>query len=131
MQVPVCNPYELFEALAAKHIEGDASFSNKVHQRIIKISLFCLFKKSFGFSIKNFGYQKSFGFGTETICYQKKFQIQYRKFLVAKKVSDLVSKFFGGEKSFGIGIEKIWSGKTVLDFVSFRFGVSSHTALRK
>ena len=42
--------------------------------------------------------------------------------LVLKKVSDSVAKKIGFEKSIGFGIKK------VLDSVSFRFWVSSHTA---
>ena len=125
MQVPVCNPYELFEALAAKHIEGDASFSNKVHQRIIKISLFCLFKKKFRIRYGKFLVSKKVSDSLlKQFVIKKKFQIQCRKFLVAK--------------SFGFGIKNFWwrkkfrnrYRKKVLDSVSFRFGVSSHTALR-
>ena len=37
----------------------------------------------------------------------------------------------GIEKSIGFGIEKIWYRKKVLDSVSFRFWVSSHTDLHE
>ena len=116
MQVPVCNPYELFEALAAKHIEGDASFSNKVHQRINKISLFCLFKKKFRIRygkflvskkvsdslLKQFVIKKKFQIQYRKFLVAKKFRIWYQKFLVAKKVSESVSKKFGLGKKFWI-----------------------------
>ena len=51
------------------------------------------------------------------------------KKLVSKEVSDLVSKKVGIEKRIGFGIGQIWYLKKVSDSVSFRFGVSSHTAL--
>ena len=92
---------------------------------------------------KNFGFEKSIGIGFEKIWYRKKYWYRFRKILVSKKVSvsvsekklvskkvsDSVSKIFGIGKSIGFGIGKIWYRKKVSDSVSFRFWVSSHTAL--
>ena len=90
-------------------------------------------KQSVMFWFQNFSVSKlfyfldDFSFGIKRIWY--------------KKVSDSVSKKFGIEKSVGFDIVKIWYrdkyrtqyqknlvSKKVLDSVSFRFWVSSHTA---
>ena len=90
---------------------------------------------------KKIGIEKSIGIGFENFWYRKKFRYWFRKNLVSKKVSVLVSEKFwyrkkyrywyrkkiGIEKSIGIGIEKNWYRKKVSVSVSFRFWVSSHT----
>ena len=119
------------------------------------LEIFVIKKVSVSVS-KKFGIEKSIGIGFVKFWYRKKYRYRYRKKLVSKKVSDSVSKKFGIEKSIGIGfvkfwyrkkyriryqtnfvseksigfgIEQIWYRKKVLDSVSFRFWVSSLTAM--
>ena len=52
-----------------------------------------------------------------------------KKKFVSEKVSVSVSKIFGIEKSIGIGFGKNLVSKKVLDSVSLRFWVLSHTGI--
>ena len=73
------------------------------------VHCFSAWNQSVTFRFRNFSVLKlfhffcGFGFGIEKNWYQKKYRIQYRKFLVSKKVSDSVSEKFGIGKSFGFG----------------------------
>ena len=58
------------------------------------------------------------GIGFEKIWSRKKYRYQFRKILVSKKVSVLVSKNFGIDKSIGIGFGKHLVSKKVSDSVS-------------
>ena len=61
--------------------------------------------KSIGISLEKFGIGK--GIGLKKNWYRKKYRYRFRKFVVSKKVSVLVSKIFGIDKSIGIGFEKM------------------------
>ena len=69
--------------------------------------------QSVTFRFQNFSVSKlfhffgGFGFGIGKIWYRKKYRIRYRKNLVSKKVSYLVSEKFGIGKSFGFGFIQI------------------------
>ena len=70
------------------------------------------------------------GIGFENFWYRKRYWYRFRKKLVSKKVSDLVSKNSGIEKSIGIGIGKNLVSKKVSDSVSKKFGIGKKFRIR-
>ena len=84
-----------------------------------------IIQKSIGFGIgKYWVSKKSTGFGIGNIWYQKKYRIWYRKIFGIEKVSDSVLDICGIEKSIRFGIGKYLVSKKVSDLISEIFGYS-------
>ena len=81
--------------------------------KLLGLETFPFFLDGIGISLKNFSIKKNIGTSFKKIWYRKKYRIRFRKILVSKRVSDLVSKKklplkSIWKKSKSIGIQKVW-----------------------